>query len=97
MIVRPDGDQDNLDGSGSPDRLPLHLCTKALMSAALPPHPDIQQEEIILTGEVPSTLNPPEGRRFHTCCPFAMDRCSVEEPVLKEVGSNHFLSCHLYD
>ena len=75
---------------------PLHPYTKALMSAALPSHPDIEQDEIILTGEVPSPLNPPEGCRFHTRCPFAMDRCAVEVPETKEVAPGHTTSCHLY-
>ena len=74
----------------------LHPYTKALMSAALPSHPDTEQEEIILTGEVPSPLNPPSGCRFHTRCPFAMDRCAVEEPQSKELAPGHITSCHLY-
>jgi len=76
---------------------PLHPYTKALFSAALPSHPDDLSDEIVLTGEVPSPINPPSGCNFHPRCPFAMDRCSVEEPVLKEVSSNHLLSCHLYE
>ena len=75
---------------------PLHPYTKALMSAALPSHPDIEQDEIILTGEVPSPLNPPSGCRFHTRCPFAMDRCAVEVPETKEISPGHTTSCHLY-
>ena len=75
---------------------PLHPYTKALMSAALPSHPDIQREEIILAGEVPSPLNPPSGCHFHPRCPWVMDRCSVEEPVMREVVPNHLVSCHLY-
>ena len=75
---------------------PLHPYTKALMSAALPSHPDIQQEEIILPGEVPSPLNPPAGCRFHPRCPFAMDRCAVEVPVEKEVEPGHRVACHLF-
>jgi oligopeptide/dipeptide ABC transporter ATP-binding protein len=75
---------------------PLHPYTKALMSASLPSHPDIKQEEIILPGEVPSPLNPPEGCRFHPRCPFAMDRCAVEVPELKEHTPGHQVSCHLY-
>ena len=66
------------------------------MSAALPSHPDIEQDEIILTGEVPSPLNPPSGCRFHTRCPFAMDRCAVEIPETKEIEPGHTTSCHLY-
>jgi oligopeptide transport system ATP-binding protein len=75
---------------------PLHPYTKALMSAALPSHPDIDQEEMILTGEVPSPLNPPQGCRFHPRCPFVLDQCSVDVPEVKEVAPGHTVSCHLY-
>ena len=75
---------------------PLHPYTKALMSAALPSHPDIEQEEMILTGEVPSPLNPPSGCYFHPRCPFVMDRCSVESPEMREVTPGHTVACHLY-
>jgi oligopeptide/dipeptide ABC transporter ATP-binding protein len=75
---------------------PLHPYTKALMSAALPSHPDVQREEIILRGEVPSPLNPPHGCHFHPRCPWAMDRCSTEKPEMREVAPNHLVSCHLY-
>ena len=75
---------------------PLHPYTKALFSAALPSHPDVEREEIVLQGEVPSPINPPEGCRFHPRCPFAMDRCSTDEPTPKNIGNNHIVSCHLY-
>ena len=75
---------------------PLHPYTQALMAAALPSHPDIEKEEMILPGEVPSPLNPPEGCRFHPRCPFAMDRCSVEIPEVKELAPGHTVACHLY-
>ena len=75
---------------------PLHPYTKALFSAALPSHPDLIHEEIVLTGEVPSPINPPTGCRFHPRCPFAMDRCSEEIPINKEVAPNHWAACHLY-
>ncbi len=75
---------------------PSHPYTKALMSAALPSHPDIEQEEMILSGEVPSPLNPPAGCRFHPRCPFVMDRCSVDVPVVTELSPGHVVSCHLY-
>ncbi|MSQ34102.1 MAG: ATP-binding cassette domain-containing protein [Dehalococcoidia bacterium] len=74
----------------------LHPYTKALLSAALPADPEVSREEIILTGEVPSPLNPPPGCRFHPRCPFAFDRCSVEEPQLKEKSPGHWVACHLY-
>ena len=75
---------------------PLHPYTKALFSAALPSHPDIQREEIVLPGEVPSPINPPSGCRFHPRCPVAMEKCSVEVPVIKDIGNGHQVSCHLY-
>ena len=75
---------------------PSHPYTKALMSAALPSHPDTVQDEMILTGEVPSPLNPPDGCHFHTRCPFVMDVCSMEDPVVKEVSPGHTVACHLF-
>lgn len=75
---------------------PLHPYTKALFSAALPASPDVHKEEIILTGEVPSPLNPPSGCRFHPRCPWAMDICSQEVPVKKDMGAGHMVACHLY-
>jgi oligopeptide/dipeptide ABC transporter ATP-binding protein len=76
---------------------PLHPYTRALFSASLPSHPDAVHEEIVLTGEVPSPINPPTGCRFHTRCPFAMPRCSVEAPVLREIEPGQTAACHLYD
>ena len=75
---------------------PLHPYTKALFSAALPSHPDLIREDIVLAGEVPSPLNPPSGCRFHTRCPFAMEKCSTEVPEYKQVDSKHGVSCFLY-
>ena len=75
---------------------PLHPYTKALFSAALPSHPDVNREEIVLSGEVPSPINPPSGCRFHPRCPMAMDRCSMEIPEPKEVVPGHTVTCHLY-
>ncbi len=75
---------------------PSHPYTKALMSAALPSHPDMEQEEIILAGEVPSPLNPPSGCYFHPRCPAVMDRCSVDKPEVTEISAGHTLTCHLF-
>ena len=75
---------------------PMHPYTKALISASLPSHPDMQREDIVLSGEVPSPLNPPPGCTFHPRCPFVLDRCSEEIPELRELEPNHFVSCHLY-
>jgi peptide/nickel transport system ATP-binding protein len=75
---------------------PLHPYTKALFSAALPAHPDIVREEIILPGEVPSPINPPGGCRFHPRCPFAMPRCAEVEPEERDIAADHMVACHLY-
>jgi oligopeptide/dipeptide ABC transporter ATP-binding protein len=75
---------------------PLHPYTKALFAASLPSHPDEPREEIVLSGEVPSALDPPRGCRFHPRCPFAMPRCREEEPALTEQSPGHTAACHLY-
>jgi oligopeptide transport system ATP-binding protein len=74
---------------------PLHPYTKALLSAALPSHPDEERNEIILTGEVPSPLHIPSGCRFHTRCPEAQPGCSEEVPALQEISPDHLVACHL--
>ncbi len=74
-----------------------HPYTRALISASLPAHPRLQREEIVLTGEVPSPLNPPSGCTFHPRCPFVMERCSVDVPLLREYTPNHTTACHLLD
>ena len=76
---------------------PRHPYTKALMSAALPTHPDDVTEEIVLAGEMPSPLNPPSGCHFHPRCPAAMDICRKVAPQVLQVGESHQVSCHLYD
>jgi len=78
-------------------RNPLHPYTKALFSAALPGHPDAVREEIVLPGEVPSPIDPPSGCHFHPRCPFAMPRCSEEDPSEHTTAGNHMVACHLYD
>ena len=75
----------------------LHPYTRALFSAALPADPDQAGDEIILSGEVPSPLNPPAGCRFHPRCPHAMPRCADAEPVLREVAPGHRVACYLYE
>ena len=72
-----------------------HPYTKALFSAALPSHPDERHEEVPLSGEVPSPINPPSGCHFHPRCPRAMARCSREEPQLAEV-EGRLVACHLF-
>ena len=85
--------------SGSSEDLrtqPLHPYTQALFSAALPSHPDEARQEIIISGEIPSPLNPPSGCRFHPRCPSAMQRCTEIEPDLLPMSPSHQVACHLY-
>ena len=74
---------------------PKHPYTQALFAAALPAHPDDRREEVILTGEVPSPINPPAGCRFHPRCPQAMPHCSQVLPVLGPAHGRD-VACHLY-
>ncbi|MGZ5176211.1 MAG: ABC transporter ATP-binding protein [Burkholderiales bacterium] len=74
---------------------PQHPYTEALLSAVPVPDPKIQRKRVILSGDVPSPINPPSGCRFHTRCPYAFDRCRVDEPPLKEVRPGHWAACHL--
>jgi peptide/nickel transport system ATP-binding protein len=75
---------------------PMHPYTQALIAAALPSHPDIHRKELVISGEVSSSLNPPAGCAFHPRCPFVMDRCSRDIPELRELSPGHKVACHLY-
>lgn len=76
-------------------RNPIHPYTKALLSAIPMPNPRQKRERTILKGDIPSPLNPPQGCRFHTRCPVAIDRCSQEEPPFHEVETGHSVACWL--
>jgi oligopeptide/dipeptide ABC transporter ATP-binding protein len=73
---------------------PIHPYTYALLSGI--PTPDVEQRRrrIVLSGDVPSPIDPPQGCRFNTRCPFTVDHCCQEEPMLKEVGRAHKVACH---
>jgi len=76
---------------------PLHPYAKALFASIPIPDPTVKRKRIMLTGEVPSPVNPPKGCRFHPRCPEAMEICAQKEPILKDVGNNHFIACHLFE
>jgi len=75
---------------------PLHPYTKVLLDAI----PQVEHigvhKRILLKGDIPSPLAPPSGCKFHTRCPEAMERCSIEVPVSREYSANHWVSCHLF-
>ncbi len=77
---------------------PLHPYTKALLSAVPIPDPVIEKrrERIILSGDVPSPINPPSGCHFHTRCPYAMEVCKQVDPIFADQGNGHHVACHLY-
>jgi oligopeptide transport system ATP-binding protein len=73
---------------------PRHPYTQALISAVLVPDPEMKKERMILKGDVPTPLNPPAGCRFHTRCPIAEGRCTVEEPLMRTLGDGRTAACH---
>ena len=75
-------------------RHPFHPYTHALLSGI--PVPDVahRPRRIVLTGDVPSPVNPPAGCRFHTRCPFVLERCRKEEPLLEVMAPGHSVACH---
>ena len=78
--------------------MPLHPYTEALLSAVPIPRASARaRPRIILKGDVPSPINPPAGCHFHARCPYAMPRCKVDVPELREVVPGHLASCHLHD
>jgi peptide/nickel transport system ATP-binding protein len=82
--------------AGSDDlyREAAHPYTEALLASIPEPDPDHASDHKALTGELPSPLNPPSGCRFRTRCPYAQERCSSEEPLLRELSPGHQVACH---
>jgi len=81
----------------TPDKLansPAHHYTHALVSAVPVPDPKLGRRKAILQGEPPSPTNPPSGCRFRTRCPAATEKCTAEEPQLREVSPGQFVACH---
>ena len=78
---------------------PKHPYTQALLSANPVPDPEAESKRLLLPGDVPSPLHPPNGCRFHSRCPEVMDRCKTDEPPLITIGPperGHQVWCHLY-
>jgi len=76
---------------------PRHPYSRALLSAIPVPKPRAKRRRMVLQGELPSALNPPAGCRFHTRCPFAIERCRIEIPQLVASTSGHLTACHRTD
>ena len=75
---------------------PKHPYTRFLLEAVPKPDPTIRKEDKnMLIGEIPSPVNPPSSCRFHTRCPYASERCSLEEPLMREVAPGRMAACHL--
>jgi oligopeptide/dipeptide ABC transporter ATP-binding protein len=74
---------------------PLHPYTESLLAAVPVPDPSVKRNKRVLQGDVPSPVNPPSGCHFHTRCPYAVERCKVEEPLLREVRPGQLVACHL--
>jgi oligopeptide/dipeptide ABC transporter ATP-binding protein len=73
---------------------PRHPYSRALLSAIPVPKPRAKRIRIVLQGEMPSALNPPSGCRFHTRCPYVVERCRVEAPPLRADAAGHSTACH---
>jgi oligopeptide/dipeptide ABC transporter ATP-binding protein len=74
---------------------PLHPYTESLLLAVPVPDPRVKRQKRVLQGDVPSPINPPSGCHFHTRCPYAVERCRVESPALREVRPGQMVACHL--
>jgi oligopeptide transport system ATP-binding protein len=75
---------------------PLHPYSRALLSAVPIPDPTVKKDRPLLTGDIPSPANPPQGCAFHTRCKECMEVCKSVRPELKEIQPGHFAACHLY-
>jgi oligopeptide/dipeptide ABC transporter ATP-binding protein len=73
----------------------LHPYTESLLAAVPVPDPAVKRKRRVLQGDVPSPVNPPSGCHFHTRCPYAIERCKVDVPALREVRPGQLVSCHL--
>jgi oligopeptide/dipeptide ABC transporter ATP-binding protein len=74
---------------------PAHPYTELLLSAVPVPDPSVKPKRRLLRGDVPSPIAPPTGCHFHTRCPYAVDHCRVQTPILREIRPGHWAACHL--
>jgi oligopeptide/dipeptide ABC transporter ATP-binding protein len=74
---------------------PGHPYTESLLAAVPVPDPKIKRKKRVLQGDVPSPVNPPSGCHFHTRCPYAVERCRAETPLLREIKPGQMVACHL--
>ena len=74
---------------------PLHPYTKILIASVPIADPQKKRQPSALKGDVPSPINPPSGCSFHPRCPIAVEKCKTVEPELRDIGSGHYVSCHL--
>ncbi len=86
-----------LTGSNELNKNPLHPYTQTLLSAVPIPDPEKSRakQRMILEGDIPSPISPPSGCRFHTRCPYASERCKIEDPPFLEYAPGHWAACHL--
>jgi peptide/nickel transport system ATP-binding protein len=73
---------------------PQHPYTQALLTAVPSPDPDVPEQPMRISGDLPSPLHPPSGCRFRTRCPRAQERCAVEEPTIQQFADDHYIACH---
>jgi oligopeptide/dipeptide ABC transporter ATP-binding protein len=83
-----------IGGTGDIFKQPIHPYTHALLSGIPIPDVEHKQQRIVLTGDVPNPVDPPAGCRFHTRCPFTLERCREEEPELLALENRHAVACH---
>jgi oligopeptide/dipeptide ABC transporter ATP-binding protein len=74
---------------------PVHPYSQALFASIPIPDPTVKKRKTVLSGEVPSPVNPPSGCRFHPRCPLATEACTKAEPELMDIGGGHLVACYL--
>jgi oligopeptide transport system ATP-binding protein len=74
---------------------PRHPYTEALLSAIPRVKPGLRQQRVQLSGEVPSPIRPPKGCHFHPRCRYRIEPCDQSTPILRDIGNNHLVACHL--